>query len=102
MPDCPENQEYYSCYLDRCQRTCEQFKEMTACPPLAPGCNLPGCECVDGYYKNSEGTCVPECECCKYSTMTKTTSTEGVRGNCMIYFKFPSPYVVQRVFFFFF
>ncbi|KAJ8724341.1 hypothetical protein PYW08_015815 [Mythimna loreyi] len=60
---CQENEEYYSCYLYRCQRTCEQFKENAPCLPLAPGCNLPGCECIDGYYKNSSGKCIPQSEC---------------------------------------
>uniref|UniRef100_A0A2A4J6R6 TIL domain-containing protein n=1 Tax=Heliothis virescens TaxID=7102 RepID=A0A2A4J6R6_HELVI len=61
--DCPANEEYYYCKLFRCQRSCDDFKKQTPCLPLAPGCYVPSCECVKGYYRNEEGKCVPEAEC---------------------------------------
>ncbi|KAJ8724340.1 hypothetical protein PYW08_015814 [Mythimna loreyi] len=63
--DCPKNEVYYSCALYRCQRTCRQRIKNVACPslPLALNCYLPTCECIDGFYRNSSGTCVPEREC---------------------------------------
>ncbi|XP_045767496.1 chymotrypsin/elastase isoinhibitor 1-like [Maniola jurtina] len=63
--DCPPNEIYYKCDLLVCFKKCDHLVNMPPCPSIAPGCYRPACECIDGYLRNEDGTCIPTDECPK-------------------------------------
>ncbi|KPJ02418.1 hypothetical protein RR46_08215, partial [Papilio xuthus] len=61
--DCPPNERYYKCSLEVCYKKCENLVNPPPCPSIAANCYQPSCECVDGYLRDSTGTCVTVEEC---------------------------------------
>ncbi|XP_069354812.1 zonadhesin-like isoform X2 [Maniola hyperantus] len=68
QPVCGENEVYDVCPATCPPRTCDALGRAYKCaaPPVPgdPECE-PSCTCADGYYRNKQGACVPECECPK-------------------------------------
>ncbi|XP_047532148.1 zonadhesin-like [Vanessa atalanta] len=60
---CPVNEEFYTCSLAKCGKTCEDLINPPPCPSISSDCFLPSCECKDGYLRNKNGICVPYSEC---------------------------------------
>ncbi|XP_073457757.1 chymotrypsin inhibitor-like isoform X1 [Aquarana catesbeiana] len=55
---CPENEEFVSCG-NKCLTTCKSRDVPLVCNRM---CYI-GCDCVQGYQRNSAGTCVQPEEC---------------------------------------
>ncbi|XP_045764412.1 zonadhesin-like isoform X3 [Maniola jurtina] len=67
-PLCGINEIYDTCPASCPPRTCATLGIAFNCiTPLQPGdvgCK-PGCRCIDGYYRNREGVCIPKNQCPK-------------------------------------
>nr|WIM01346.1 zonadhesin-like protein 12 [Limnephilus flavicornis] len=76
-PECPEEEEYIQC--KGCGSSCESaphrhtFK--CACEP--------GCDCISGYLRNSEGICIPleQCEC-PFNEIFSACANNNCRSTC--------------------
>ncbi|XP_077288741.1 zonadhesin-like [Arctopsyche grandis] len=62
-PKCRLNEVYSDCGNNKCQNTCQATKLSETCD----GPCIPGCICVNGYFRNSKGVCVllKDCDCMK-------------------------------------
>ncbi|CAD0200461.1 unnamed protein product [Chrysodeixis includens] len=60
---CLKFEEYTSCELEHCYKTCEHLKTPPACPSISSYCYKPACICKEGTLRNSGGLCVPPEEC---------------------------------------
>ncbi|CAH0674072.1 unnamed protein product [Spodoptera exigua] len=80
---CGTNEVATSCRIDCPPQTCESIFTSYNCPPTE--CE-PGCNCIDGYLRNSEGVCVPSEECfsgCKGdANATAVSCGSACRSTC--------------------
>ncbi|CAH2040675.1 unnamed protein product, partial [Iphiclides podalirius] len=61
--NCPANEKFYKCSSEVCYKTCNHLELPPPCTLISPSCYEPACECVDGYLRNSNGTCIPSKNC---------------------------------------
>ncbi|CAB3243775.1 unnamed protein product [Arctia plantaginis] len=61
---CPLNEEYHSCTQATCRhQNCSTRNDALSCPRVDPAFCKRGCVCKENYYRNKNGTCVPEEQC---------------------------------------
>ncbi|CAB3243988.1 unnamed protein product [Arctia plantaginis] len=61
---CPLNEEYNSCTQATCRhQNCSTRNDPLSCPRIDPAFCKRGCVCKENYYRNKNGTCVPEEQC---------------------------------------
>ncbi|KAK4875849.1 hypothetical protein RN001_012271 [Aquatica leii] len=85
---CEEPLVHYDCYQRRCEPTCGNLADYSACPKIDNIC-FPGCYCPKGYVRRGKECVLPiDCEDCvchllphlKYVTYDKETYT--IDGDC--------------------
>lgn len=63
-PTCGTNEEYQECG-SACSATCDDLRYPLPKPPkVCPMICIAGCSCKKGYYRASDGQCVPPEKCC--------------------------------------
>jgi Trypsin Inhibitor like cysteine rich domain len=64
-PKCGQNEYWGPCGHNSCEN-CLVFLQQAFCRPFCQ----PGCQCLEGHYRNDEGVCIPEEQC----QLTSTTA----------------------------
>ncbi|KAJ0177893.1 hypothetical protein K1T71_006766 [Dendrolimus kikuchii] len=88
---CGTNEVWSSCVITCPPQSCDSIYTSYLCAQIEPKSCEPGCNCMDGYLRNSDGVCIPSEQCpgiptCDLSDNCLPTCANPNPTNCRVSF----------------